>query len=201
MYRLRRICTSHLQGVADLCGDSIRLWLVQSTEAEFVDVIGTKVLRVFLLANHRHFYINGCYSSPPPPEQKGFENWFAIKTLYTETSGLSRLCPETSTKLYVHEFGFWTLYPSVTHQELHCLTQEILSAEYSQSHSDKLGNFLRRLGFALASTIPHGHGLERRRKGSMKSSKEWRKYFHKRNVSSTPQRFFSDSMMWSFLEF
>jgi hypothetical protein len=22
---------------------------------------------------------------------------------------LSRLCPETSTKFYVHEFGFWTL--------------------------------------------------------------------------------------------
>jgi hypothetical protein len=35
--------------------------------------------------------------------------WFVMETLYTEPQvwELSRLCPETSTKSYVHEFAFW----------------------------------------------------------------------------------------------
>ena len=47
------------------------LCLQYSTEAEFSDVIGTKVLRVFLIAIHSHLY----YGFYPPPllEQKWFE--------------------------------------------------------------------------------------------------------------------------------
>jgi hypothetical protein len=42
------------------------------TEAEFLDVVGIKVLRVFLLAIHSHLYSQ--ISLPPPPlEQKWFE--------------------------------------------------------------------------------------------------------------------------------
>jgi hypothetical protein len=38
-----------------------------NTEAEFLDVIGTKVLIVFLLAIHSHL---GFYPCPPPPLSK-----------------------------------------------------------------------------------------------------------------------------------
>ncbi len=56
-----------------------------------------------------------CYSqSPlltdytPPPPQKWFENGFYCKHYLRKPQvwELSRLCPETSTKLYVHEFSF-----------------------------------------------------------------------------------------------
>jgi hypothetical protein len=72
------------------------------TEAKFFDVIGTKVLRVFILA---------CFSqSPPPPplEKKWFQTGMKCKhcTGKPQVWELSRLCPEISTKLYVHEFGF-----------------------------------------------------------------------------------------------
>ncbi len=40
-----------------------------STEAEFLDVIGTKVLRLFLVAVHCHL-TNRLYSPPPPPLSK-----------------------------------------------------------------------------------------------------------------------------------
>jgi hypothetical protein len=72
------------------------------SEAEFLDVIGTQVLRVFLPATNE-FY-------PPPPLTKQVWNRFAMKIFYTETSvwELSRLCPETSPKLCAHEFGFST---------------------------------------------------------------------------------------------
>ncbi len=43
----------------------------ESSEAEFLDVIGTKVLRVFLLASHSHLYTNGFQS--PPLSKTGFE--------------------------------------------------------------------------------------------------------------------------------
>ncbi len=49
-----------------------------SPEAEFLGVIGTKVLRVFLLAIHSHLY----YVLNPPP-------------------------PPPPTNLNVHELGFW----------------------------------------------------------------------------------------------
>ncbi len=59
-------------------GQKITLFYIQfKTEAEFLDVIGTKVSSVCLLALHSQVWI------------------------------FSRLCPETSMKVYVHEFGFW----------------------------------------------------------------------------------------------
>ena len=50
-----------------------------ATEAEFLDVIGTKVLSVFVLDNHSHFIT--VYTPPPPtpPEQKWFETCLSFK--------------------------------------------------------------------------------------------------------------------------
>jgi hypothetical protein len=47
-----------------------------NTEAEFLDEIPTKVLRVFLLAIHS-LSTNGFYS-PTPLEQRLFGNWFVM---------------------------------------------------------------------------------------------------------------------------
>jgi hypothetical protein len=65
-------------------------------EAEFLDVIGTKVLRVFSL----QFTVNS---------KQIFETGLSRKhcTRKPQALELSRLCTETSTTLYVHEFGFW----------------------------------------------------------------------------------------------
>ncbi len=41
------------------------------------------------------------------PDRKPYPLTYGLK-IHTETWELSRLCPETSTKLYVHEFGFST---------------------------------------------------------------------------------------------
>jgi hypothetical protein len=54
-------------------------------EAEFLDVIRAKVLRVFLLAIHSHLHER----IPPSPRGKVVWNWFV--TLYTETSSLRTL--------------------------------------------------------------------------------------------------------------
>jgi hypothetical protein len=69
---------------------SFRLRL-QSAEAEFLDVIGTSLL--FTGTSTNQFY------TPSPPLRKSGLKLFVMLTI-------SRLCPETSTKLYVHEFGF-----------------------------------------------------------------------------------------------
>jgi hypothetical protein len=47
----------------------------QYTEAEFLDVIGTKILRVFLHAIHSHLYKRILHPHPPPAprEQKWLE--------------------------------------------------------------------------------------------------------------------------------
>ncbi len=42
-------------------------------KAEFLDIIGTKVLRVFLLAIHSHLYSTNGFYPPPPPRQKQFD--------------------------------------------------------------------------------------------------------------------------------
>ncbi len=49
---------------------------------------------------------NGFYPLPHPTA-KVVWNWFVMSTLYKETTRLRTLniIPETSTKLYVHEFG------------------------------------------------------------------------------------------------
>jgi hypothetical protein len=54
---------------------------VSRPEAEFLNVIGTKVSRVFPLL----FTVSS--TPPPPPEPK----WFVMQTLYTETSSLRTL--------------------------------------------------------------------------------------------------------------
>jgi hypothetical protein len=66
--------------------------------AEFLDVIGIKVLRVFLLAIHSHLHGHIYYRILPPLPPPIVQ--------YTETSSLRTLKIMTSTKLYVHEFGF-----------------------------------------------------------------------------------------------
>ncbi len=65
-----------------------------ASEAEFLDVIGKKVLRVFLLAIHSHLYKR--------IEKSGLK---LVCNLKSENS--QELCPETSTKLYIIEFDFW----------------------------------------------------------------------------------------------
>ncbi len=80
------------------------------SEAEFLDVTGTKVLRVFLLAVHGHLYWRILH--PPPPWEKVVWNWFVMKTLYKETSNLRtlKIMPGNLKKIYVHAFGF-SVYP------------------------------------------------------------------------------------------
>ncbi len=53
-----------------------------------MDILGTKVLRVFLLAIHSHLLTGVTY--------------IVYGNLKSEN-----LCTETSTNLYVHEFGLW----------------------------------------------------------------------------------------------
>ncbi len=74
----------------------------ESPEDKFLDVIGTKVLRVFLRTVP---YTSGLY--PPlslPPWAKAGWNWFICKHCIwkPQTWELSRLYPETSKKLYIH---------------------------------------------------------------------------------------------------
>ncbi len=61
------------------CSEIGKPSLLQS-EAEFLDVIGIKILRVFLLAIHSHLYALTDFTPPPPPspEQKWFETvmWY-----------------------------------------------------------------------------------------------------------------------------
>jgi hypothetical protein len=66
--------------------------LLLNTEAEFLDVIGTK--GVFFLAIHILFYER----LPPTPH----------KSYLKLVSNVNIVYAEASTKLYVYEFGFWT---------------------------------------------------------------------------------------------
>ncbi len=79
-----------------------------SPEAELLDVIVTKVLRVFLLAIHFHLYSR--ILLPPSLGQKWFETGLPCKHCIRKTQvwEFSGLCPETSTKLSIYEFAFWT---------------------------------------------------------------------------------------------
>ncbi len=80
---------------------------VSCTEAEFLNVIVTKVLRVFFLSIHSHLYYRILL---PPLNKSDLKLVCNVNIVYKkpQVGELSRLCPETSTKLYVHEFGFWT---------------------------------------------------------------------------------------------
>jgi hypothetical protein len=62
-----KIATSQ-RTIAGVCTVQCTCILDGKTEAEFLAVIGTKVIRVFLLAIHSHFYL--CIYSPPPPYAK-----------------------------------------------------------------------------------------------------------------------------------
>ncbi len=66
------------------------------SEAEFLDEMGTKVSRVFLFATQSPLLTDLQSTSSSKSVLKPQVSW-----------ELSRLCPETSTKLSVHEFGFW----------------------------------------------------------------------------------------------
>jgi hypothetical protein len=110
----------------ELCADC-------NTEAEFLDEIQTKVLKVLLLAIHCHFYSfalrfiffkltqpltvstihllytlkkkGGKTDENHTPLPYGLRNPY--RNLKSELE-LSRLCPETSKKVCAHEFGFRT---------------------------------------------------------------------------------------------
>ncbi len=110
------------------------------TEAELLDEIQTKVLKVFLLAIQSHLYSFALrflslktHATPYSfysallytiCKEERRKNWYKT-TPYSlgfkksmqkpQVWELSRLCPETSKKLYVHEFGFWTGCQSESH--------------------------------------------------------------------------------------
>ncbi len=91
-----------------LCTIISRHFLLVQPEAEFLYVIGTKVLRVFLLDS-----IQTDFTTPPPPhnQQKWFETRCKRCIWKPQVWELSRLCPETSTKAYVLEFGSARSFP------------------------------------------------------------------------------------------
>jgi hypothetical protein len=71
-----------------------------------------KVLRIFTLCYSQSALLTDFTPSPPtplppsPPSKSGLK---LVKHCLQKPQvwELSRLCPETSIKLYVHEFGFW----------------------------------------------------------------------------------------------
>jgi hypothetical protein len=107
------------------------MFCLRQPEAEFLDEIQTRVFRVFLLAIHSHLYSFALrfllFNQPlivssvkllytvkekggkPYPLSNGLRNPY--RNLKSEE--LSRLCPETLTKLYVYEFGFLTIVYTV----------------------------------------------------------------------------------------
>ncbi len=70
----------HLQSSSSYRNDNLFLPCTPSqyislikAETEFLDVIGTKVLRVFLLAIYSQSPLLTDFTTPPPPQQKWFE--------------------------------------------------------------------------------------------------------------------------------
>jgi hypothetical protein len=64
--------TLEMRSITTTCPTTFNtLWKTNSEriEAEFLDVIGTKILRVFLLAIHSNLYPMG-FNPPPPPGAK-----------------------------------------------------------------------------------------------------------------------------------
>jgi hypothetical protein len=63
-----------------------------------------------------YFYSNFtvlCIGARGKPDRKPYPFHYVLRNPYRKTSSLelSRLCPETSTKLYVNEFGFRSQSP------------------------------------------------------------------------------------------
>ncbi len=99
-------------------------------EAAFLHKIYTKVLRVFLLAIHSHLYSFAlrfiflqthatsysfyssvtvhCKGERKNPDRKPnpLPVWFKTSIHKPQVWEIPRLCPETLTNVYVHEFGF-----------------------------------------------------------------------------------------------
>ncbi len=130
------------------CSVSVR-FISSSPEAEFLDVIGKKVLWVFPPWYSQSPLLSDLLS--PPPLQKWFEIGFQCnkhrirKPQYWEYSSL---CLETSVKLYVHEFGFSCLScpwwkPCMNRSRIH---ERTISQTF-------LGIFLRVLGPGFPYTM------------------------------------------------
>jgi hypothetical protein len=85
--------------------DSVESWY---TEAEFLDVIGIKVLGVFLLAIHSHLYKR---ILPPTPKKKvsGLKVVGNVNIEYgiLKSENSQDYDQKTQTKLSVQEFSFW----------------------------------------------------------------------------------------------
>jgi hypothetical protein len=85
-------------------------FLQHNQEAEFLDVIGTKV---FLLAIQSPLLTDFTPLPPPPPPSKSDLKMVCnVNIVYgnLKSENSLRLCPETSTilcRLCVHEFGSW----------------------------------------------------------------------------------------------
>ncbi len=115
------------------------VWWVLCAEAEFPDEIQTKVLRFFLLAIYSHLYIFAFWFLFLQTHTTSYiflqfsywtlyrrkeENhgippslWFKKSNQKPQVWKLSRLCLQTSTKLYVQWFGFcWLTQPCMSLQ-------------------------------------------------------------------------------------
>jgi hypothetical protein len=111
---------NHQQRISLILGDlyllskssSSSLWsesfcfITGGPEAVFLDVIGTKVLRVFLLAIHSHLLYKRMLL-PLPLSKIGLKLVCNVNIVNLKSeNSQDRLYPVTSSKLYVHEFGF-----------------------------------------------------------------------------------------------
>ncbi len=105
-------CSCSVFSPQSSCISCTALYFERSTdiawpEAEFLDVIGYSSCSFALCYSQSPLLKD--FTPSPPLFSKVFLNWFVMLTLYTQASRvweLSRTCPETATKLYVHKFGF-----------------------------------------------------------------------------------------------
>ncbi len=127
MYIIRGFCGYRLRDIMILntsLDSRLVLWFLSgaviyyfSPEAEFLDIIGTKILRVFFLPIHSHPtpLLKDFLSPPPPPtfEQK----WFGTGLYYT-----CKLCPETSVRLWL-----WIRPLAICSTRFNSMQRQILS--------------------------------------------------------------------------
>ncbi len=94
-------------------------------EAEFLDAIGTKVLKVSSFHSQ----------STPPREWRRFETVCYVNIVYGNLKSsweLSRLCQETLTKLCVHEFVFMNHADQFFYKFLKIWNYEIISCIFTK---------------------------------------------------------------------
>ncbi len=95
-----------------ICLSAYAIQFCPNLEAKFLDVIG-KSLKGFPPCYSQSPLLTDFFlpPPPPPPSKSGLKLVCNVNTVCGNLkSENSRLCTETSTKLYVHEFGFRT-YP------------------------------------------------------------------------------------------